>query len=762
MLFVDTETCGFHGPIVLIQYAFDEGEIQLYSPWQEPITDTLILIEKFCEHTVVGFNLAFDWFHLQRLYTMFLQYPDHSIYPIDDIDGIALGEPASMNGPCIKPKGAFDLMLHARKGPYQSTMDRGDIRIRRVPSPLAWKLAEHLTENIKFKDIYFARKKDKKERWKVYDIENDLGMMDTNFKDIVLKFAPSSALKALATDALGYEEDILKFNEVICEVKVVEKGWAPYALAVGRPGAWRGAWPDVINLHDAHWRFNALAKEYAKDDVVYTRSLFHYFNALHNGLDESESQEYSTEHIPHTLPVLHLSDDDSILACMVGSVRWHGFKLDLEALERLRVTAQDKYEEHKGVANNPRLARIFLEQHMDEMDKLVIKDSTKRTVLEEISLWESDSGEGLHPAAKAALTILDARKAKKKLETIDKLLQAKRFHASFKVIGTLSSRMAGTDGLNAQGIGHGADLRSCFTLADESMVLSGGDFVSFEVVLADAEYNDDQLHSDLLSGQKVHALLGQFFYPDMSYDEIMKSKGTDNDKYSTSKQGVFALIYGGEGYTLSTRVGINEQDAEAAYQAIIKRYPGIGKARKKVFEAFCPMTQPGGIGSRVIWKDPARFVESMLGFKRYFTMENKICKTLFDLAESPPKEWLDIKIKVVRRDRTQTAVGATRSAIFGAAFQIQAANMRAAANHRIQSTGAQITKNVERRIWDLQPVGVHPFKVLPMNIHDEIMAPNTDPDAVNQVVSEAVEYYREKIPLIEIEWFNTLTSWAEK
>ena len=47
------------------------------------------------------------------------------------------------------------------------------------------------------------------------------------------------------------------------------------------------------------------------------------------------------------------------------------------------------------------------------------------------------------------------------------------------------------------------------------------------------------------------------------------------------------------------------------------------------------MRQPGGIGSKVEWHEPADFVESMLGFRRYFTLENRICKTLFDLADDP-------------------------------------------------------------------------------------------------------------------------------
>ena len=99
------------------------------------------------------------------------------------------------------------------------------------------------------------------------------------------------------------------------------------------------------------------------------------------------------------------------------------------------------------------------------------------------------------------------------------------------------------------------------------------------------------------------------------------------------------------------------------------------------------MTQPGGIGTKVVWKDPADYAETMLGFRRYFTLENRIARAIFDLARKPPKHWKDCKVKVVRRDRVQTAGGAVSSALYGAAFSMQAANMRAAANHEIQSPG---------------------------------------------------------------------------
>ena len=50
-----------------------------------------------------------------------------------------------------------------------------------------------------------------------------------------------------------------------------------------------------------------------------------------------------------------------------------------------------------------------------------------------------------------------------------------------------------------------------------------------------------------------------------------------------------------------------------------------------------------------------------LGFRRYFTLENKILRALFDLARQPPKEWRNVKLPVIRdikRGRVQTAGGA--------------------------------------------------------------------------------------------------------
>jgi len=785
MIFFDTETCGLHGMPVLIQYAEDDGEIHLHSIWTTPARQTLELIERFVNSDgVVGFNLAFDWFMICKAYTVLSLLPDTDVEPIDMIDEIAEFEPLGRDGPCVKPKSAFDIMLHARKGPYQSTMDRGDIRIRRVPTALAWQLAKELEKRIELSDIYFARRKDKTAtKWQVFDITDEDGDINPNFKDVVLKFHPSSALKALAVDALKLPVDsVLLFTDIeIDKVHYPEEyGYAPFAKAIGNRHSWNGAWPEKIIHHINHWSYHQLAREYAKKDVEYTRALYKFFGS----------------------PTL--GDNDSILSCMVAAVRWKGYKCNIEGLKALKTkTLASKSKilpngEEFVIPTAPAKAKIYINQVLSAEEQLLAGDSTKKILLEEYAKLTIDcklcegrgtilpkgklvcggiadlckcvncNGTGAvpHPVAERATEILQARQANYEADLYDKFILAGRFHASFVVIGALSSRMAGTDGLNAQGVKKTKEVRGNFPLAFADFVLCGGDFSGFEVTLAEACYKDPDLRKDLQSGKKIHALFGVHVYPDMTYEQILATEGTKDDKYTRCKQAVFTMFYGGEGFTLKSRLGVDLETADKAYAAFCKKYRQVGIARQKISNMFCSMRQPGGLGTKVVWHEPADYIESMFGFRRYFTLENTICKALFDLANSPPREWnaLTSGSKVVRRDRTQSASGAVQSALYGAAFGLQSANMRAAANHVIQSSGAEITKEVQCKIWTVQPSGINPWLVQPMNIHDEIMCP-TKPEVVDRVaeiVNECVESFRPKVPLIKMDWQKKLNSWADK
>ncbi len=832
-LYLDSETVGFHSMPVLLQYAIEDGPITLYDIWKEPISRTLRLIESWLDYCIVGFNLSFDVFQLAKLYTIFRLCPLNWI-PEQHIDEIAAMEMYGRDGPAIKFASALDLMLHSRKGEYQSLMARSDVRIRKVPTALAYALAEELEERVEIDGIYFARKADPEAaRWSVFDRETD-GEFDVDFKDVVLRFSPAGGLKFLAEYAMGFEPKYhYKDVEPPKDWYPLELGYAPFANAIssveknwevwstdkkGEPKLIGKAWPACIQKFIDHWAYNKPARDYANDDIVYTRALDGHFK----------------------FPAI--GDDDSILSAMVPVVRWRGFKIDKEGMRELRTKAQAKVDDSPINTNTPIRVREYMEEMLDETEVLAIESkevnktnggwSTKKANLVSIREMEvtedeectkcegegcvrcddgvlkasvSPCGEdmGNHPAAYRAKEILDIKIAAKEVQDYNKLLLAGRFHASFVVVGTKSSRMSGTDGLNAQGIKSTKEVRRCFPLAWDGFTLCGGDFDSFEVTLADAVYNDPALRAALInkiacpfcdqtkvchhcegkgckdcrkSGkcaecddncevrQKIHGLFGMAIFPGHTYAEVLASTGTENDMYTKGKQGVFALLFGGTWETLQRNLSIKEDVAKAAMENFDKAYPGVKKAREKIYDAFCSMRQPGGVGTQVVWEEPDDFIETFLGFRRSFTLENKICRAMFEFAQSPPKGWRNHPVKVWRRDRVQTAGGAVASALYGAAFGLQQANMRAAANHEIQSPGGQICKHVQRAIWDLQPQGVYELVVAPMNVHDEIMCV-THPDYVRKVtaaVRPVVESYRPQVPLLGLTWNEHQDNWAEK
>lgn len=809
-VFLDTETIVLTGPAVIIQYAYlDEietfcvemgieidplnfteyhkklirSQVKLYDFWGNPLSVSMKLIEEFCQCNVIGFNLAFDWFQLQKLYNVFALalkrlgdiVPDNQ----EDIDSIAELEAEARDGQCVKPYSCFDVMLHARTTEFQCTMDRKDIRIKKVPSQIAFMLADELEQRITFSEILFKRRSNTLlPKWTV-----DSSGKDKNFKDVILKFKPSVALKALA-------EEVLKINNVIYYSDIefdrkdlVDVGYAPFATAIStRKDGWRVnveipgrhnkrkgyTWPKRMLKCIAHWRYYETAIQYAKDDIIYTYLLWKYFGQPACG------------------------DDNSILACMVGSVRWKGYTIDIPGIKKLRDECLVK---SKSAPKAPNRVREWLFELCSPQERAILKNTgTGRVVLEEIVQNNKEDGE-LNELGRRAQAVLDARFAVKEIEIYDKLLIAGRFHASFKVIGALSSRMSGTDGLNGQGIKKTKNVRELFTFTeDPEYSFEAGDFDSFEVGIAVAVFGDKRLESDLKTiitcpfcdgtkkvikkgkekvcddcdengkaPKKIHGLFGMALFPGKSYVEVAKSKGQTPDMYDYGKRGIFSQMYGGNWNTLVTRLKIDEETAQRAELLFQRTYPGVGRERQKIFDMFCSMRQPKGIGSKVIWHEPAEYVESLLGFRRYFTLENMITKTLFQLAENVPEHWKKINIKVTRRDRLQTGHGATQSAVFAAAFNIQSKAARAASNHRIQSTGAQITKKLQVNIWQVQPIGVNNWIVQPCNIHDELLCPTRKDccEKVKVIVNNTVESMKPIVPMIGMEW-KTLSTWADK
>lgn len=780
MLFIDTETTGFTGPVVLIQYAIDEDGITLFEPWCSPIHETLTLIQFICTHTVIGFNLVFDWFHLQKLYNCLFSLAEKvglEQQPRDHINTYANLEAVSRDGKCVKSKGAFDLLLHARKTKYQSTMDRKKIVIRRIPRALANNLIDELDSRLQFEDYLFANRKQKtNSNWKIFDIKDS-----PDFVNVVCSFNASAKLKTLCLDSGLISRDRLLMSDLDLPTKPMERAWAPFATAISsqdnywfcKIGSKQGlTWPGVIKKHIEFWRFNDKAREYATDDVKDTRALYHHFND------------------PTT------SDMDSILACMFGSIRWKGYLVNINMLNVLKIKEQQKIE---SIPTSPAASKRWIMENMSEIeieatrtDKGTIADTSKKVILEALAI----SGN------KRAKQVLEARQAAFKINLFNKLLKTGRLHPSTSVIGSLSGRASGrtetkdaqpTSGLNALGIPNDPEIRECFTLAHSNMYLNGGDFDAFEVSIEDAVVNDPILRNELLtcykcehvrlpkqiddincpncnepkSRRKIHGLFAMALFPGKTYEQIEESKGTSDDLYDKGKRGFFgSILYGGNEHTLQNRLNIPEEDAKKARDSFFNKYEGIKKHQIKIIDRFCTIRQPNGLGTRFTYYEPEDFITSLFEFKRFFTLENRASKIIFNLAERPPKEWLKINEYCIRKEHRgrQKIGGAVMSALFSTACTIQAQVMRAALNHIIQSTGSTITKLLQIALWQLQPVGVHEWLIMPYQVHDEVMTPAKKgmEQQIEQIVTDFVQKHRGSVPLLKMDWKSKMKNWAEK
>lgn len=740
MIYIDSETCGLTGPMVLLQWAEDDGEIKLHHIWNEKISSTLELLEYLCRHSggICGFNLSFDWFHVNKIYNVFRVFADNGYSGIPTISAVAKVEAVAPATWCLKPQAPLDLMLYARRTAYQHTMGRKRIILRKIPTIIAPRLAALLKEQVPLPAIAFARSKSGY-RWEIEPSKNKEGQPLAGLSNVFLRFAGSSSLRALAHDCLGEDKADWPLN-----LQPTECAWHPYGQHGKRP------WAKVISAHIAMWATNEKAQYYAWKDVDLTRKLHKHFGNQPGG------------------------DTDSTLACAIGATRWRGFEIDHSKIESFI----RKYT--SVAASSPKAPHIvlrMLKEAASPVEAMVIQNTRKDTLIE---LSKNGSTERLRSVA---LGVRAARQARYRLGLVNRLKMLPRLHPDFKVIGTKSNRQSGGSdasgvakgSINPQGIPKG-ELRSLFTMADLTAgeVLSGGDAKSYEVTIIDAVFSDKNLHADLEAGKNFHALMGQIWYG-IKYEDMMLFKEQEDTgkaaitKYAQSKAGDFAFFYGAQEDKMASVLEVD--DARDSMARFRERYGELYAKREQVAMQFCSMRQPGGLGTKVIWAEPLEYVESLFGFRRYFTIENQICRTLFTIANSPKKVFNNEEIescraiKVVRRtDRgPQSGLGALQSSLYGAAFQLQAANMRAACNHKIQSPGGEICKEFQRALTDIQPVGIHHWHCRAFNMHDEILAVTRDDlfEKAQSVRDTVISHYRSFIPLLAWDW-KRMGHWGDK
>lgn len=782
-VFLDSETCGFHGLPVLLQYAVDDGPVQIVHLWKTPTYQIVDLIHFFVDNRIVAHNLRFDFFHLSKLYNLCTQCLGEKTLSDYPVDHIAEWEYNTRNGVCLKPAAAVDTLLFAQRGAAQAAvMESKPVYVRRVYRPIAESVRQELENRTDLPWILFANRSDPNApKWSICERKDELtGEVEASWVDLKLSFAPSNGLKHLSKFLLGYEPPA-NFDEIAIDEQYhpAEEGYAPFAVLLREGDDWsykgKPTWPAVIHKHIEHWATDHDALQYATEDINMLRGLYEYFGSPED-------------------------DKDSMLAAQVASVRLRGFAIDVPAMAQARADSQAIIDAAQLNVNSPPQVKGFISEALDPMEQVIVANGCDKHVLKqlckEFTLEEQEEcyceggklpgdfprtgplykecprcngvgtvGPGPMPVVERAHHIEEVRKHIKRVELYNKLLQAGRAYPDFNVIGAKSGRMSGASGLNFQGVASDSEVRSLFTLADEDWVLAGGDYDSQELAILATTSNDMDLLNDIKGGKSLHGLMAAELF-ETTYEDIMENKNTDpEDRYARAKSAVYLMAYGGTVETMARNLGLELEVCQRGFNNFLSKYANMGVARAAIKERFTALRRED---QGFTFKIPAEpFVETIFGFRRYFDNEYAILGSIFKLASNLPDHIRYAgqgkrSLMVQRTEgKVQTVGGATCSALYGAAHSIQNRIIRAAMNHLIQSVGRTLTLGLQYNIWECQPQGIHAYKLAVMGVHDESLVA-CRPDAaleIREKVRDTLRSQAEDIPLIAMSWATGVDSW---
>ena len=771
--YLDTETLGLFGPAAIIQVRFDysndkhDDQPFIFDPWHSVAAQTRELIEEIVSCRVVAHNITFDWAKLNQFYNALLSFEDGE-RPIENISKFARCLYNNRSRVCLKPPAAVCTLMLSQKHLGGASLASKEIRVRRLPVDMAPLVAATLNQYTDLPEIMFARRQNG-DRWSV--AQSDAG---DAWSDVVLRFGPSNALKDIARLVLGVDNTMKIGAEVSPPEFPTEEGFAPYAvLLADNQDDWtynsKPLWPELLEQHVEFWTTNKSARQYAIQDVVLLEMLDDYFGN------------------PET-------DFDSEIGCQVASIRVAGMSIDMDRVKAASIEAAEVVAGAQVNVDSPRQVRAFISECLDAMEMNIIADSCDKNhlkaLVKEFTLSEREDcdcdggcprcggigyiGPGPAPVADRASHVLNVRKYRKRLQTLDKLAVAKSAFPSFRVIGAKSGRMSGADGMNYHGLEGSKEVREIFTLADQQdWIVCGGDMQSQELAITAAVMQDKALGEVLESGKKLHAIFAAEANG-VPYEQIMRyadDKTRPESKwYSQGKITSYSILYGASAFKVAMDLGCTPEEADVKIAAFFAKFPGMAVTRKAVKRSLDCLVQSDS-GRLVIVKPEQDYIESVFGFRRSFTTELSVMGTMLDAMErfSSRGTWdaaytRRFADKIVRSEKKgeQTVAAAIKSALYGAVFSLQGKVFRAACNHLIQSSGRTCTLRVQKAIWDkLQPVGIHPFRVKLISVHDEVITTchRDDAQAVQEAVSDAMNELTDTIPLLSLDWATDVKAW---
>jgi DNA polymerase-1 len=257
-----------------------------------------------------------------------------------------------------------------------------------------------------------------------------------------------------------------------------------------------------------------------------------------------------------------------------------------------------------------------------------------------------------------------------------------RLHTSFNQAGAETGRLSSTNP-NLQNIpirtDVGREIRRAF-IAEAGNVLLSADYSQVELRILAHICADEYLLAAFARDEDIHASAAAKVY-NIPLSQVTK------EQRSVAKMMNFATSYGVTAYGLAQRTGLSRGEADQFMQRYFAMYPGV----KRYIEETKQLARDQG------------FVETLLGRRRFFP--------------------------VLRTQATGQQANAIR----------QAAE-RAAINHPIQGTAADIIKIAMSRLFQALNEGGYRAR-LTLQVHDELVleVPEAELLPVSRLVKETME-----------------------
>lgn len=309
----------------------------------------------------------------------------------------------------------------------------------------------------------------------------------------------------------------------------------------------------------------------------------------------------------------------------------------------------------------------------------------------------ADVLEGLRGKHEIVDLILEQRQLSKLLSTYVNALPAMinartgRLHTSFNQAGAETGRLS-SSAPNLQNIpirtDIGREIRKAF-VAEDGCVLLSADYSQVELRILAHISGDPSLLAAFARGEDIHASAAAAVYG-ISLEQVTKAQR------NVAKMMNFATSYGVSAFGLAQRTGLSRGDAQRSMERYFQTYPGV---KRYLDETRAAATRLG-------------YVETLLGRRRYFP--------------------------VLRT----TATGPR-------AYNARQAAERAAINHPIQGTAADIIKIAMVRLFKALKDGGYRAKMT-LQVHDELVleVPREELTAVSKLVEQTMEgAYELKAPL---------------